>query len=262
MPGFLSRLFGQSHRPVQLDGAVWRETLALPVFDGLNSLEALRLQDLARQLLADKTFSGAGGIEVDDGMATRIAALAALPVLNLGFQWYKGWNEIVVYPGEFVPEREITDEAGVVHHVRQPMSGEAWEGGPMVLSWRDVEWSGQGEGFNVVVHEFAHKLDMQNGGVNGLPPLHSGLRGEDWSAAFNAAYGDFCRRVDAGQETALDPYAAESPAEFFAVLSEYFFDAPDLLQQDYPVVYELLCRFYLQDPLTRMEQAEHDPSDS
>ncbi|HZW26409.1 MAG TPA: M90 family metallopeptidase [Gallionella sp.] len=234
-----------------LDESAWQAVTDLPLFDGLSPEERGRLRELAVRLLADKAFSGAGGAEVDAGMATAIAAFAALPVLNLGYGWYEGWNEVVVYPGEFVYEGEQMDEAGVVHHVRHARSGEAWEGGPMVLSWDDVEWSGRREGFNVVIHEFAHKLDMKNGDANGRPPLHSGMDAQAWAHDFQTAYDDLCHRVDSGEQTAIDPYATESPAEFFAVLSEYFFEAPEVLHQSYPEVYGQLARFYLQDPLAR-----------
>lgn len=261
MAGLIRSLLGGARPPVQLDETAWQEALSLPVFAGLTVVEQERLQGLAQQLLDDKTFSAAGGAEVDDYVCTAIAAFAALPVLNLGAGWYSGWQEIIVYPGEFVPDREITDEHGVVHHVRHPMSGEAWEGGPLVLSWDDVTQSGLGEGYNVVIHEFAHKLDMRNGAVDGLPALHSGLRTEDWAAAFGAAYADFCRRVDVDEATEIDPYAAESPAEFFAVLTEYFFEAPDLLARAYPHVYEQLRQYYLQNPLARMETTQDDTPD-
>jgi Mlc titration factor MtfA (ptsG expression regulator) len=256
MAGFLKSLFSSDH-PLKLDEAAWAETLALPVFDGLDADEIVRLETLARQLIADKAFNGAAGHTVDNAMATRVAAFAALPVLNLGYDWYRGWNEIIVYPAEFVPEREVMDDYGVVHRLRQPLSGEAWEGGPMVLSWDDVRHSGGGQGYNVVIHEFAHKLDMKNGAVDGLPPLPAGMAVKEWAAVFNRAYDDFCRRVDGGEETAIDPYASETPAEFFAVLSEAFFEMPDILHADYPAVYQQLERFYRQDPLKRLEQI-HD----
>lgn len=258
MAGLLKSLFGGS-APLPLDARAWADTLALPVFDGLAADESARLQELARRLIADKTFTGVAGHAVDAAMATRIAAFAALPVLNLGYAWYKGWNEIIVYPAEFVPEREITDAYGVVHRVRQPLSGEAWEGGPLVLSWDDVLYSGGGQGYNVVIHEFAHKLDMKNGAVDGLPPLPAELPVAAWATAFEAAYDDFCRRVDVGEETVIDPYASDSPAEFFAVLTEYFFEMPDVLYDDYPAVYEQLRRFYKQDPLKRLESL-NDPA--
>lgn len=121
----------------------------------------------------------------------------------------------------------------------------------MVLSWQDVQSCGWGEGNNVVIHEFAHKLDMQNGYANGRPPLHPGMSPDDWARAFQAAYDDLCDRLDHGVHTPVDPYAAENPAEFFAVLSEFFFESPAVLYGDYPAVYGQLQRFYLQAPLGR-----------
>ncbi len=258
MPGLLKSLFGGP--PPALDEEAWHDALAQPVFDGLDDDERARLRDLARQILADKDFSGAGGAEVDDYMRTAIAAFAALPVLNLDADAYAGWREIVIYPAEFIHEGHETDEIGVVHHVRHVRSGEAMYGGPLVLSWDDVAASGGGEGYNVVIHEFAHKLDMRNGAVDGLPPLPAGMRVAEWSAAFSAAYEDFTRRVERGEETAIDPYAAENPAEFFAVLTECFFEWPEAVREAYPAVYDQLARFYRQDPFKRLENRPHDPA--
>jgi hypothetical protein len=248
----LANLFGGGKGTHALDEGAWQAVMEQPVLYGLDGAERVRLRELAIQLLADKAFTGAGGIEVGNGMATAIAAFAVLPVLNLGYGWYEGWCEIVVYPGEYLYDGEQMDEDGIVHHVRHARSGETMEGGPMVLSWQDVEQSGQGEGFNVVIHEFAHKLDMQDGSANGRPPLHSGMSQEGWARDFQAAYDDLCRRVDGGEDTAIDPYATDSPAEFFAVLSEYFFEVPDVLQQEYPGVYGQMVSFYRQDPLARL----------
>ncbi|TXT23041.1 MAG: hypothetical protein FD134_2310 [Gallionellaceae bacterium] len=250
----LANLFGGGKGSHAQDEGTWQAVMERPVFDGLDDAERVRLHELAIQLLADKAFTGAGGIEVGNGMATTIAAFAVLPVLNLGYGWYEGWCEIVVYPGEYLYDGEQMDEDGIVHHIRHARSGEAMEGGPMVLSsWQDVGHSGQGAGFNVVIHEFAHKLDMRDGSANGRPPLHSGMSPEDWARDFRTAYDDLCRRVDGGEDTAIDPYATDSPAEFFAVLSEYFFEAPDVLQQEYPGVYGQMVSFYRQDPLVRMK---------
>jgi hypothetical protein len=244
----LGWLFGKSEPP-SVSEADWCNALALLLFARLDETEKNRLRALAERLIREKTFSVAAGAEIDGAACAAIAAQAALPVLNLDLAHYGSWQEIIVYPAEFVPEREEMDEAGVVHHVRHPMSGEAWEGGPVVLSLQDVAWSGLCDGYNVVIHEFAHKLDMANGAANGLPRLHSGLSAEEWAAAFAPAFEDFCRRADVGEETALDPYAAESPAEFFAVLTEYFFELPEALHQSYPAVYDLMRRYYRQDPM-------------
>lgn len=266
MPGFLHALFGKAAPLPAPAAADWREVMELPVFDGLAEAERATLQALAERLLAEKTVTPVSGAEPSGRDLAAIALQAALPVLNLGAGWYGTWNEIILYPEQFVPEREITDDFGVVHRVRQPLSGEAWEGGPLILSLDDVAASGWRDGYNVVIHEFAHKLDMKNGAVDGLPPLHSDMDAAGWAAAFEPAYADFCRRADAfdagGEEPGIDPYAAESPAEFFAVLSEYFFELPGLLAAEYPAVYAQMRRFYRQDPIPRLEPASHDPATS
>ena len=273
MPGFWNALFSRSE--AASDGpasdAEWQEavsmTLALPLFLGLSELEKATLIGLAEQLLADKVLSPVSGAMLDAPARAAIALQAALPILNLGYSSYQGWREIILYPAEFMPDREVTDDFGIVHRVRHPLSGEAWQGGPLVLSLDDVAASGHCEGYNVVIHEFAHKLDMRNGAVNGLPALHAGMSVDVWAAVFNAAYADFCQRVDAEEVTDIDPYASENPAEFFAVLSEYFFEAPDVLMQNYPVVYEQMRQFYRQDPLVRLspffeEWNRHDAATS
>ncbi len=264
MPGFWSKWFSRSEAnnagqragivlPVDSDWlAAAAPTLALPVFAGLSEAEIATLHELAAQLLADKTLTPVSGAVLDAPTRAAIALQAVLPILHLGYQAYRGWREIILYPGEFIPDREVTDDYGIVHRVRQPLSGEAWEGGPLVLSLDDVAASGHCQGYNVVIHEFAHKLDMRNGAVDGLPVLHSGMAVTTWAAVFNAAYQDFCRRVDAGEEGEIDPYASENPAEFFAVLTEYFFEAPDVLLETYPAVYEQMRLYYRQDPMGRL----------
>jgi Mlc titration factor MtfA (ptsG expression regulator) len=222
---------------------------ALPFLDRLTNTERQRLRDLAREFIATKEWSGARGLELTAAMQISIALQACLPILHLGLDWYAGWVGIVVYPGDFVIPRQIMDADGVVHEYADDVLGEAWEGGPVLLSWFD-NLNDIGD-VSIVIHEFAHKLDMSNGVVNGMPALHSALRASDWIAAFSAAYDDFCQRVDAGEDTDIDPYAAEHPGEFFAVTSEVFFEAPDLLNTEYPAVYRQLKQFYRQDPLIR-----------
>ena len=224
----------------------------LPILYRLDAPERTRLREAASLFIHDKTFSAAGGSEVDDAIRLAIALQACLLTLNLGEDSYRGWSEIILYPDEFLRPREEMDEAGVVHHSRDILAGESWHGGPLVLSLADVEASGKADGVNVVLHEFAHKLDMLNGDANGFPPLHRGMNAAAWASDFNNAYEDFCKRVDAGEDTAIDPYASYDPAEFFAVLTEVFFETPHLLDSEYPAVYRQLQQFYRQHPLAFM----------
>ena len=227
----------------------------LPILYRLDASERVRLREAASLFIHDKTFSAAGDAEVDDAIRLAIALQACLLTLNLGEDSYRGWNEIILYPDEFLRPRVDIDEAGVVHHTRDILAGESWHGGPLVLSLADVEASGQADGFNVVLHEFAHKLDMLNGDANGFPPLHRGMDAAAWAHDFGQAYDDFCARVDAGEDTLIDPYASTNPGEFFAVLTEIFFETPQLLNAEYPAIYRQLQLFYRQHPLLRQEPA-------
>jgi len=176
-------------------------------------------------------------------------------ILNLDLAFYDGIETVVLYPGEFVPGWEYEDEFGVMHEYGDSLAGEAMEKGPVVLSWPDVEASADWElsGMNLVIHEFAHKIDMRNGSANGCPPLPAELPAADWMKAMRRAYDDFCARVDRGEDTAIDPYASENAGEFFAVLSEVFFADPPLLRDEYPDVYAQFTRFYRQDPAAALE---------
>lgn len=224
----------------------------LPLLKGLTADELERLRELASLFLHEKSLEPVHGLVVNDTMRVYLAAQAALPILNLGADWYDGWKSVVLYPGQFASRQEWMDENGLVHSRREVRSGEAWQRGPIVLSWADVEASGACEGYNAVIHELAHKLDYSSGSVNGCPALHEGMRVRDWRAAFEPAYEDLCKRVDRGEASALDTYATEAPEEFFAVMSEHFFETPGLLQREYPAVYEQLKQFYRQDPGERL----------
>ena len=241
-----------THASYPLDPAEWRVTLALPLLGGLDDDETSRLKGLTARFVAAKRFNPVQGYVLSERVVQRIGAQACLLVLNLGLEWYRGWQEIILYPDALVPARGYTDDAGVVHETRDQHLGEAWRGGPLIFSAADVEATGHLGAGNVVIHEFAHKLDMLDGSANGLPPLHASMRVADWAAAFTAAYEDLCRRVDAGQPTPIDPYAAEAPGEFFAVLSEVFFEQPAILAEIYPPVFEQMRAFYRQDPLARL----------
>ncbi len=235
-----------------LQDALWQVVTGhLHLLQGLSTDELARLRQWATLFLHAKRLSAAGGLILTDKMRVMIAAQACLPILNLDLDYYEGWVEIIVYPDTFVPEHEYMDEIGVVHHMHVPLSGEAWLGGPVILSWQDAGNAYAEPGYNVVVHEFAHKLDMLNGSANGFPPLHADMSRLAWSTAFGAAFEDFRQRVMAGHATAIDPYAAETPGEFFAVLSEAFFEMPLTVQRSYPDAYAQLSLFYRQDPVQR-----------
>ena len=190
--------------------------------------------------------SGAHGLPVTERMRVAIAAQACLPILELGLDWYAGWTGIVVYPGDFRVRRREMDEDGVVHEWEDDLAGEAMPGGPVVLSW---DAAAHDPAINVVIHEFAHKLDMLNGEADGVPPLHAGMDRKIWRAAFEEAFEGFCDALEREKETWLDPYAAEHPSEFFAVISEAFFEQPAETKRRYPDVYDQLKAFYKQDPL-------------
>ncbi len=248
MMRFINWLRGK--RPQAIPDELWRRAVAgLPFLAALDDDERQRLKALSEAFLGEKEFTAVGGLELTDDICVAIAAQGCLPILNLGLTAYRDWVGIIVYPDEFVAPREIHDEDGIVHEYDDVLSGEAWPGGPLLVSWHDVQLAG--DGYNVVIHEFAHKLDMLNGEADGIPALHSGIAAADWEAALFAAYDHFCARVDAGEETRIDPYASEDPAEFFAVLSECFFDLPELFAAEYPALYALFCRYYRQDPLGR-----------
>lgn len=215
---------------------------------GLNPVEIARLRECVILFLHAKQINGAHGLIVTDAMRVIIAAQACILIRNLDLDHYDGWVEIIVYPGEFIRDYEYVDEAGIVHHAYEPASGESWLGGPVILSWEDAAAAEAGVGYNVVIHEFAHKLDMLNGDANGYPPLHADMSRQAWSDAFSKAYAYFCASVDADEAVIVDPYAAESPAEFFAVMSEAFFETPLVVKQHFPAVYEQLALFYRQDP--------------
>jgi Mlc titration factor MtfA (ptsG expression regulator) len=230
--------------------ALWREVVAdIPMILRLGSAAENRLRDLALLFLHEKRIEAAGGLEIDESMRVRVAALACMPILELGLDCYAGFVSVIVYPDEFVVrDREIVDETGVVHLGDDVLSGEAWEQGGVILAWKDIEASGRGDGFNVVVHEFAHKLDLLGGAMDGMPPLHGHMRSEDWIRAFQAAYDELQAQLDRGEEPWLDPYAAEEPAEFFAVCAETFFEMPEAFLAEYPALYAQLSAFFKQNP--------------
>lgn len=230
---------------------LWAWTLALYPFISVRSEADLsRLRDLSAQFLATKEFHGAHGLVVTDQMAVAIAAQACLPVLRLGLGPYRGFVGIVVHSDEVVARRSVTDEDGVVHEYAEWLTGEAMEGGPVMLSWPDVAMAGEtaAGAYNVVVHEFAHVLDMGDGEPNGMPPLSDKAARARWAQCLGDSYAAFCEALDCGDHSFLDPYGAQAPEEFFAVATEAFFVQPRSLRAEHPDLYSLLAGYFQQDP--------------
>ena len=238
------------------DDALWRRAQRhLPFLKGLPDDAERRLREFAILFLAEKQFAPVQGLALSEDDRLEIALQACLPILELGLDWYDGWVGIVVHPSDFKVTRTETGDDGVVHEWDDELAGESWPGGPVVLSWEALDDAGSVAegGVNVVIHEFAHKLDMMAGEADGVPPMASRAARERWIEVFDAEYDRFCAEVDAGREGLLDPYASENEAEFFAVASEAFFESPNALRKEFPALYELFSNFYKQNPAARLQ---------
>jgi hypothetical protein len=229
---WLQRLAGKPAR-IALPDDTWQRALRRPAWTrALDDAAKLRLREFTERFLADKAITPARGFALTDDRKVLIAMLCCRPVLGLGYEWLRGWHEVIVYPGEFRrPSHDYDEHTGVVSEFEEAASGESWWRGPIVLSWADVLASVDTPepGYDVVVHEIAHKLDGLHGGVDGAPRLHQDER-RGWARDFQAAFDALHADLDAGREPRIDPYAGEDEAEFFAVCSEYWFTAPEVLQ--------------------------------
>jgi MtfA peptidase len=239
----------------------WQRALReLPFLDHYDPQLIARLRELATLFLVEKSITsgaeeGEHALEVTPHMRIVIAVQAC--VLLLGkegnvadvIEDYASFENVIVYPGDFPRSNDYEDEYGVVHKLDEPIAGESWESGPVLLSWPVVEAGYIESGMSLVIHEFAHKLDMLNGEIDGIPPLPR-EQIEPFRKAISEAYEDFCIHVDANEDTPIDPYAAQAIDEFFAVTCEVFFEEPELLRLEYPAYYEQLRAHFALDPIT------------
>lgn len=234
--------------PPGIPDALWAQSRErLRLLDRLDDDELLRLRSVVARFLASRNLVGVQGLDLDDGMKVVIAAQACLPLLNLPFEWLGHWHDVVVYPGEFRVRRTHQDsDTDVVTEWDDELAGEAWESGPIILSWADIErdLAEPFEGFNVVIHEIAHKIDMAGGASDGMPPMRDLEARQRWREVMQAAFDELNQLLDEGVDTPIDPYAAEAPDEFFATVSEYWFSAPDKLEVAMPDVHAEFARFY------------------
>jgi len=273
MMGWLRKLSGSrtegSGGAAHIPDALWARTLAQYPFlnqSGVPGADALRR--MTHAFLDTKQFHGAGGLLITDAMAVAIAAQACLPVLQLrtplrGIDWYDDFVGIVVHPGAVVARRETIDAAGVVHHYEEVLSGEAMQDGPITLSWQDVEESGASarDGYNVVIHEFVHKIDMRNGTPDGCPPLPAGFMGASgasaarkaWRSAMEQHYLAFCDQLSLADRFGaeppwLDAYGATALDEFFAVTSEAYFVNRQRFAEGFPGLLPMFDAFFRPGP--------------
>ncbi|RMH25710.1 MAG: zinc-dependent peptidase [Planctomycetota bacterium] len=217
-----------------------------PVIAGLTGGQRDRLGGIVRVLLDEKHFEGCGGLKMTDEVRVTIAAQAALLVLGRPGSYYPTLRSILVYPDAYQVWTQEEDEIGIVTEGMDERLGEAWDGGTVVLSWADVVRGGgdEDDGSNVVLHEFAHLLDGEEGDMNGAPLL-SGRAGYDrWAEVFMREYKGLVRDVRKGRPSVLDPYGAEHPAEFFAVATEVFFERPGAMRKRHPELFEVMRGFY------------------
>ena len=247
-----------------IDSTMWTRVVGkLDLLAGLTPAELERLREISTLFIQRKQFFGIYEMEIVSEVRVAIAAQACLLILNRTASHethlYPGWSSIILYPGPFVTRHHFRDAIGVVHEQIAALEGETSRGGPIVLSWEDARpnATAPGEGRNVVLHEFAHKLDFMNGVSNGFPPLPAGMSVEDWSRSFTHAFEHLSHRVDHHHPTPFNPYAATNPAEFFAVMTEAFFQIPHHLREIYPHVYDQLQRYYKQDPIERRPPVAH-----
>jgi hypothetical protein len=232
---------------------LWQSTLQrYPFLRERDAADVERLRALAAAFLGRKEFHGAGGLVITDEIALAIAAQAVLPVLHLGLDWYDDFVGIVVHPDEVVARRTETDATGVVHDWDEVLAGEAMEGGPVMLNWRDVAQAGASAetGFNVVIHEFVHKIDLRDGAPDGCPPLPSRDARRQWLQVMEAEYQRFrelvIRAERFGEEAPwLDDYGATAIDEFFAVACEAYFVNRTRFTQEFPALARLFDGFYL-----------------
>ena len=231
---------------------LWNATLERFAFLATRAqAEQARLRDLAARFLASKEFHGAHGFLITDEVAVAIAVQAVLPVLNLGLAWYDDFVGIVVHPDEVVARRTLMDEHGVVHDYSEVLAGEAMDGGPVMLNWRDVDNAGvtADAGYNVVIHEFIHKIDMRDGQPDGCPPLASREMRQAWLRVMQSQYTAFREKAViaerfGGEPTWLDPYGATGIDEFFAVACEAYFVNRERFGREFAPLLSLFDGFF------------------
>jgi hypothetical protein len=232
----------------------WRDILKrrVPYVRRLPADLQLQLKQHIQVFLAEKAFIGCNGMQINDEVRVTIAAHACLLILMRPNHYYPKLRQILVYPDSFVVERDQIDPIGLTHRARQVLSGESWSEGQVILSWQDTLAGAAvvDDGQNVAIHEFAHQLDQETGRANGAPMLARRAHYRRWSKVLGAEYAALRIRAAQGEPSLFSDYGATDPGEFFAVISEVFFEQPEPMAQAHPSLYRELCQFYQLDPIS------------
>jgi MtfA peptidase len=222
----------------------------VPLVRRLNDEERDLHLKLTQLLLDEVPFEGCAGVEVTEEMRVTIAATSCILLVKLAYPRFLDLRRVLIYPGTFVPVRPVTRHTFIEEAEESETLGEAWNDGIVVLSWEQVEYdmANPEDGRNVVLHEFAHVLDHEDGYSDGTPVLDGEAMTSEWSRVLNAEFGKQVKAVESDAPAPLDDYAATDPAEFFAVATEAFFEAPHYVRANLPDLYHQLCRYFRQDP--------------
>lgn len=220
----------------------------------LREADQARLRDDLRVLIAEKNWEGARGLAVTDKVKVTVAAQAALLLLGLTHDYFADVETVIVYPASYVATERTWGPGGVLNETPTPRMGETSHRGPVIVSWADALAAGRGHagGRSVVLHEFAHRLDLRDGAVDGVPPLGDARQYDEWSQVMSSEFQTLLADMQEGRPTLLDAYGATNAGEFFAVATECFFETPHPLEQMHPRLYGVLRDFYRQDPAGRM----------
>lgn len=230
----------------------WRKILKrnFPVYRNLPTDLQLQLKKLIKQFIHEKSFTGCGGQEITDEVKVTVAASACILLLNRHSDTYAGLNYIFVYPSAFVAKREVVNSEGLIIEKPKGLLGESWSNGKVILSWEDVLRGNRNftDGANVAIHEFAHQLDHESGATNGAPFIGDSKRSNHWATVFTDEFRKLQQAAYRGDETVIDYYGASEPAEFFAVVTETFFEKPQQMRAKHPALFEQLRGYYSVDP--------------
>lgn len=235
----------------------------MPFYRGLEEGERGKLHDIIRVIVAEKSWEGCGGLEMTDEVKVVISAQAALLVLHVGHDYYRRAKSILVYPSAYRPNRPGYNSGGILGG-DSANAGEAWYRGPVILSWDAAEYGpiDPKDGRNLVFHEFAHKLDMMDGLIDGTPPLHEREDYPAWTRVMTEEFEALKKSSRKGRKSVLDRYGATNEAEFFAVGTETFFEKSLQMERRHPELYDLFRTYYRQDPAERLRQAAKSEKDA